>query len=92
MEIFEIKAKSKASRRLDGELGQQEVCYLTLADVNLQSENRYYVSLCGKEAGVEWREGDKLILNISLVAYKAIGQWHLNTFDDTLKLVDIKGE
>lgn len=55
----------------------QTVCYLTLGDMNSQSGNRYFVRLMGKGAEIDWQAGDRLMLNLSLSAYKTQGNGNL---------------
>ena len=89
LDVFDVKASKKV--KLVGQ-GGMTICYLTLGDINSQSDNRYIIRLTGKKAAIDWHEGDRLMLNFSLCAYKTQGQWHLNNCDDSLKLVEIKSE
>lgn len=89
LEFYEVRTCKKV--KLDGQ-GGMTICYLTLGDINSLSGNRYHFRLSGKEAAIDWHEGDRLMLNLSLCAYKTQGQWCLNTCDDSLKLVEIKSE
>ena len=87
LDVFGVKASKKV--KLVGQ-GGMTICYLTLGYINSQSDNRYIISLSGKEAAIDWHEGDRLMLNLSLCAYKTQDQWHLNTCDDSLKLLEIQ--
>ena len=90
LDIFEVRTCKKV--KLVGQGDITIICYLTLGDINSQSDNRYIVRLIGREAAIDWHEGDRLMLNLSLCGYKTHGQWHLNTCDYTLSLVEIKSE
>jgi len=90
MVLFVEKACKKA--KFYDSQDSRTVCYLTLGDVNSQSDNRYYVRLIGKEAEIDWQKGDRLMLNLSLSAYKTQGQWQFNDSKDTINLIEIKGE
>ena len=89
LEFYEVRTCKKV--KLDGH-GGMTICYLTLGYINSQSDNRYIISLSGQEAAIDWHEGDRLMLNLSLCAYKTQDQWHLNTCADSLKLIEIESE
>ena len=89
LDVFDVKASKKV--KLVGQ-GGMTIRYLTLGYINSQSDNRYIISLSGKEAAIDWHEGDRIMLNLSLCAYKTQGQWRLNTCADSLKLIEIESE
>lgn len=67
----------------------KDVCFMTLTDCNYNSENRYYVSLVGNAARVDWKRGDRIMVDMSLCAYKNKGIWHGCHPSNTLKLIEI---
>ena len=69
--------------------GKLDVRYLTLSDNNKNSENRYYVSLTGKDADIEWHEGDRIMVELSFLAYKQSGQWHMSNRSDAIDLIEV---
>lgn len=73
----------------DEVMGRQAVRYLTLTDKNGESENRYYVSLTGRDAETEWQAGDSLILELGFCAYKHGGQWHMSHRSDSIRFVEM---
>lgn len=87
--IIEVVSSSGKTTRQDDILGNQDVCFLTLTDKGGQSENRYYVSLSGQDAQIDWQAGDRVMVELSLVAYKHQGQWHISHSSDALKLIEI---
>ena len=63
--------------------------YLTLINSNGDSDIRYYVSLSGKDAEIEWQEGDRLMVDLGFCAYKSHGQWHMSHNRESIKVVDV---
>lgn len=87
--VLEVVSSSGKTPRQDDILGNQEGCFLTLTDKGGQSDNRYYVSLSGQDAQIDWQEGDRIMVELSLVAYKHQGEWHISHPSDALKLIEI---
>ena len=69
--------------------GEKNERYLTLTECSGNSENRYHVSLTGKDASVDWQEGDLIWLELGFSAYKHKGQWHTCHNSNTVQLIDI---
>ena len=69
--------------------GNQDVRFLTLTECSGNSENRYYVCLTGKDARVDWQEGDRIMLELGIYAYYNKGQWHPCHHSDVVKLIEI---
>ena len=67
----------------------EEECFLTLTDCYGDSANRYYVRLTGKPAEVDWQEGDRLMVDMHLHAYKHHGLWLPCHDSDAMKLIEI---
>ena len=63
--------------------------FLTLTDCYGNSANRYYVRLTGKPAEVDWQEGDRIMVDMHLHAYKNHGLWLPCHDSNALKLIDI---
>ena len=75
---------------LEGEMGEKlYVRYLTLTDNNKKSENLYYFSVRGKDAEIEWHEGDCIMVELSFLAYQHGGQWHMGNRLNTLDLIEV---
>ena len=88
-----IVLSSTAKMTLEDEMnGKLDVRYLTLAGINKNSENRYYISLTGKDAEIEWKEGDRIMAELWFVAYKSNGMWHMSNRSDSIKLIEIGNE
>ena len=87
--ILEVVSSSGKTTRQDDILGNQEVRFLTLTDWGGQSDNRYYVSLSGENAQIDWQEGDRIMVELGFLAYKHQGQWHISHPSDALKLIEI---
>ena len=87
--ILEVVSSSGKTTRKDDILGNQEVRFLTLTDWGGQSDNRYYVSLSGENAQIDWQEGDRIMVELGFLAYKHQGQWHISHPSDALKLIEI---
>lgn len=84
-----IESSSDKTTVQDKLNGNQDVRYLTLRNPNKESNVRYYVSLTGKDADIEWQEGDHILVELSFCAYKAQGQWHLSNHWDSIKFIEI---
>ena len=88
-DIYIVKSVTEKQTLQDDISGNQVVRYLTLGDKNPASGNRYYVSLTGQDAEIEWHEGDSIMVELWFVAYKSHGQWHMSNRSDSIKLVEI---
>ena len=87
--IFEVESASGITTIQD-ELGcNQEIRFLTLRNRNKGSDTRYYVSLSGKDADIEWQEGDLMMLELCFCAYKTHGHWHMSNRRDSISFVEI---
>lgn len=71
------------------EYGNHDVRYLTLGDKKPVSGNRYYVSLSGKDADVELKEGDRIMLELCFCAYKINGRWHMSNNRNCIKFIEM---
>ena len=91
-EIFVVKSSTEKQMLNDKLFGNQVVRYVTLTDKNPASENRYYVSLTGQNAEIEWHEGDKIMLELCFVAYKSNGHWYMGNSSDAIELVEFKSQ
>lgn len=89
VEILSVLSASNKVAVLDKEFGNHEVRYLTLGDINPASDNRYYVSLSGENADIEWQPGDRIMVELSLTAYKTQGQWHVCHCPDSINFIEI---
>jgi hypothetical protein len=89
LNIYNVLSSSGRTTIQDDNYDYHDVRYLTLGDANPASGNRYYVSLSGQDAGIDWQAGDRVMVEISLVAYKHQGQWHIGHSSDSLKLIEI---
>ena len=87
--IFQVLSFGSKTTIQDEVYGNQDVCQLTLGDTNPASGNRYYVSLSGENADIEWQPGDRIMVELSLTAYKTHGQWHVCHFPDAINLIEI---
>ena len=87
-EILKILAVSRNNMQ-QRELSDHDECYLTLTDAGGQSENRYYVSLTGPAANVDWQEDDRIMVELAFLAYKNQGQWCMSHRSDAIKLIDV---
>ena len=63
--------------------------YLTATDSGGSSENRYYVSVTGDAAKVDWQEGDRIMVELGLLAYNHGGQWHTSHSSDEMEFIEI---
>ncbi len=85
-----IVLSSTAKMTLEDQMnGKLDVRYLTLSDNNKNSENRYYVSLTGKDAQIEWHEGDCIMVELSFLAYQQGGQWHVSNRSGSIDLIEV---
>ena len=73
----------------DEDIGNHDARYLTLGDRNPASGNRYYVSLTGQDAQIDWHVGDRIMVELAFVAYKQQGQWHMSHRSDSIKYVEM---
>ena len=87
--ILQVLSSSDKVTVQDEVFGDHDVRYLTLGNSNPASGNRYYVSLSGQDAQIDWQAGDRVMVELSLVAYKHQGQWHISHPSDALKLIEI---
>lgn len=87
--ILELLSSSDKVTIQDEVFGNHDERYLTLGNRNSASENRYYVSLTGQDAGIDWQAGDRIMVELSLTAYKHQGQWHISHPSDALDLIEI---
>jgi hypothetical protein len=86
-EKLEIKGVSK---KLQNSLFRnQDVVYLTLGDLNSESQNRYFVSIKGLDAKSDWQEGDRILVKLSLLANRNNGQWKKSHCPDSIELIEI---
>ena len=67
----------------------QDRIYLTLTEPGGKSDNRYYVSLTGKEAALNWQKGDCILVDLGMCAYRNMGQWYVCCHPDAMELVEI---
>ena len=87
--IFNVLSVSDKVAVQDDYLGDHEARYLTLGDRNPASGNRYYVSLTGQDAQIDWQVGDRIMVELPFVAYKHQGQWHMSHRSDSLRFVEM---
>ena len=87
--IFELLSVSDKVTVQDDYFGDHEARYLTLGNQNPKSGNRYYVSFMGQDAQIDWQVGDRIMVDLSLVAYKHQGQWHTSHRSDSIKFIEI---
>ena len=71
------------------EYGNHDVLYLTLGDKNPASGNRYYVCLSGKDVDIQWEKGDRIMVELSFLAFKQHGQWHTSHCSDSISFVEM---
>ena len=88
-DIYIVKSVTEKQTLQDDISGNQVVRYLTLGDKNPASGNRYYVCLSGKNADIEWQPGDRIMVELSLTAYKTQGQWHTSHCPDSINFIEI---
>ena len=88
--ILEVLSASGKTTVQDDLFGNHDVRYLTLGNINPASGNRYYISLSGKDAGIDWQEGDRIMVDLIFCAYKTQGQWHMSQRSDSIMLVEIE--
>jgi hypothetical protein len=86
--LFKVISSSDKTTIKDEVYGIHDVRYLTLTDVNPKSENRYYVQI-GADNDIEWQPGDRIMVELSLTAYKTQGQWHTSHCPDSINFIEI---
>jgi hypothetical protein len=74
---------------IQDEFGNHDERYLTLGNSNPASGNRFYVCLSGQDAEIDWQVGDRIMVELSLTAYKHHGEWHISHPSDAITLVEI---
>ena len=87
--IFQVLSSGSKNTIQDEVYGNHDERQLTLGDKNPASENRYYVCLSGENADIEWQPGDRIMVELSLTAYKTQGKWHVSHCPDSINLIDI---
>jgi len=88
--IFKVISASNDISIQDEIMGCQDNRYLTLTETGEGSDNRYYVSLTGKAANVDWQEGDRIMVELNFIAYKNRGQWHSSHHSYAINLIEIE--
>ena len=88
-DLLKVLAASGKTTQQGVKFDNHDVCYLTLTDIGGQSDNRYYVSLTGQDAIVNWQEGDYVMVELAFKAYKNQGQWFMSRRSDAMKVIDI---
>ena len=87
--ILQVLSVSDKVTIQDNLFKKHVIRYLKLGDKNPASENRYYVSLTGKDAENEWQSGDEILLEMNLLAIKTQGQWHMSHHSDEIKFIEV---
>lgn len=87
--ILQLLSSSGKAAIQDDINGNHDVRYLTLGDTNPASGNRYYVSLTGPDAVIDWQVGDSVMVELGFFAYKNKGQWHVSHRSDAMNLIEI---
>ena len=88
-QLFIVKSASEIMT-LEDEMGEKlYVRYLTLTDNNKKSENLYYFSVRGKDAEIEWHQGDRIMVELRFVAYQQGGQWHMGNRSASVDLIEV---
>ncbi|MBO5630475.1 MAG: hypothetical protein J5965_15535 [Aeriscardovia sp.] len=87
--ILKVLSVSNKNSIQDRVLGNQGKLYLTLADKDERSDNRFYVSLSGKDAFMDWQLGDRIMVELNFIAYKNKGQWHNSYASDAIEIIEI---
>jgi len=87
--ILQVMSVSGKTTVMDKVFENHDVRYLTLGNQNPASGNRYYVSLTGPDAEVDWQEGDSVMVELGFFAYKNKGQWHISHCSDAMNLIEI---
>lgn len=87
--VLQILSSSGRAARQDGVSEYQGTVYLTATDSGGRSENRYYVSVTGEAAKVDWQEGDRIMVELGLLAYNHGGQWHTSHSSDEMEILEI---
>lgn len=87
--ILQVLSSSDKVTVQDEVFGDHDVRYLTLGNSNPASGNRYYVSLSGQDAQIDWQAGDRVMVEFSLCAYKHGNQWHMVKCPDSIHFMEI---
>ena len=87
--IFQVLSTGAKTTIQDEAYENHDVRYLTLGDTNPASGNRYYVSLSGENTDIEWQPGDRIMVELSLTAYKTHGQWQTCHCPDSINFIEI---
>jgi hypothetical protein len=86
--ILIVESASGKTTVQDDVFGNHDVRYLTLEHKNSESGNRYYVSLTGEAADIEWQEGDSIMVELGFIAYKTGGRWHTSHHSNSIQFVE----
>ena len=87
--VLKVLSASGQATIQDDYFGDHEARYLTLGNRNPASGNRYYVSLTGQDAQRDWQVGDLIMVELSFIAFKHQGQWHMSHRSDSLSFVEM---
>ena len=87
--IFKVLSASDKIVIQDEVLDNQSKRYLTLTDKCENSVNRYHVCLTGKDAEIEWKVGDYIMLELAFCAYQQGSQWLMPHRSDSIAFVEI---
>lgn len=87
--ILQVLSAGAKNTIQDEVYGNHDERQLTLGDTNPASDNRYHVSLSGKNADIEWQPGDRVMVELSLTAYKTQGQWHTSHCPESINFIEI---
>jgi len=87
--ILQVLSSSDKITIQDEVFGNHDERYLTLGCCNPESGNQFYISLSGQDAGIDWQAGDRIMVDVSLLAYKHQGHWHVGHSSDALTLIEI---
>ena len=87
--ILELLSSSDKVTIQDEVFGNHDERYLTLGNRNSASEKRYYVSLSGQDAQIDWQAGDRIMVELRFVAYQQSGQWHMGNSSGSIDLIEV---
>ena len=87
--IFRVLSAGAKNTIQDDVYGNHDERQLILGDTNPASGNRYYVSLTGPDAVIDWQVGDSVMVELGFFAYKNKGQWHVSHRSDAMNLIEI---
>ena len=87
--VFKVLSASGKATLDEENLTKMFANYLTLGDKSPASGNRYYVRLTGDVAKVDWQEGDRIMAELSILAYNHHNQWHSCHHTDSIELIEI---